>query len=196
MTSQPGTKELKTKVRGGVLLPSDSGYDEARRVYNAMIDRRPAVIVRCAGTADVVACVQFAREKDVPLSIKGGGHSVSGNSVCDGGIMLDMSRLKGIQIDPQRRIATAEPGLTLGDYDKATTAQGFVTPMGIVSLTGIAGLTLGGGLGWLMGKYGLACDNLIGAGWSPPTAKQCEPAQRKILTCSGGCEAAAETLGW
>ena len=154
---------LKKQVRGETLQPSDSGYDEARSIYNAMIDRRPAVIVCPSGTEDVVASVRFAREQNLPLSIRGGGHSVSGNAACDDGVMLDMSKIKGIQIDVENRTATADPGLTLGDYDKATTAQEFVSPLGIVSKTGIAGLTLGGGMGWLMGKYGLACDNLIGA---------------------------------
>jgi FAD/FMN-containing dehydrogenase len=111
----------------------------------------------------VVAAVQFAREHDLRVSIKGAGHNVSGNAICDNGVMIDNSRLKGIQIDAKSRVAKAQPGLTLGDFDKATTAQGFYTTMGVVSKTGIAGLTLGGGLGWLMGKYGLACDNLIGA---------------------------------
>ena len=156
-------ENLKKQVRGEVLQPSDAGYDEARCIYNAMIDRRPTLIIRCLGTPDVVAGVRLAREHELPLSVRGGGHSVSGNSVCDGGVMLDMSKMKGIEIDRQKRIAKAEPGLTLGDFDKATTAQELVTTMGVVSLTGIAGLTLGGGLGWLMGKYGLACDNLIGA---------------------------------
>jgi FAD/FMN-containing dehydrogenase len=154
---------LKRQLRGEILQPGDAGYDEARTIYNAMIDRRPAVIVRPAGTEDVVAAVRFAREHDLPLSIRGGGHNVAGNAVCDDGVMLDMSRMKGIQIDTASRTAIADPGLTLGDYDKATTAQDLVSPMGIVSKTGIAGLTLGGGMGWLGGKYGLACDNLIGA---------------------------------
>jgi FAD/FMN-containing dehydrogenase len=163
MAHRAAIQDFKAKIRGEVLLPSDSGYEEARRVYNGMVDRRPAMILRCAATADAVAGVQLAREKNVPLSIRGGGHNVSGNAVCVDGVMLDMSRMKGIQVDAQKRIATAEPGLTLGDYDQATTPQGLVTPLGIVSKTGIAGLTLGGGLGWLMGKHGLACDNLIGA---------------------------------
>jgi FAD/FMN-containing dehydrogenase len=156
-------EDLRKQVRGEILQPGDAGYDEARSIYNAMIDRRPAVIVRPSGTEDVVATVRFAREQDLPLSIRGGGHNVAGNAVCDDGVMLDMSRMKGIQIDTANRTATADPGLTLGDYDRATTAKNLVSPMGIVSKTGIAGLTLGGGLGWLMGKYGLACDNLIGA---------------------------------
>jgi FAD/FMN-containing dehydrogenase len=114
-------------------------------------------------TPDVAAAVQFAREHGLPLSIRGGGHSASGNAVCDGGMMLDMSRWKAIHVDAENRTAKAAPGLTLGDFDRATHAHRLGTPLGIVSKTGVAGLTLGGGLGWLMGKYGLACDNLIGA---------------------------------
>ena len=128
-----------------------------------MIDRRPAAIVFCSGTADAAACVRFARGHGLPLSIRGGGHSVAGNAVCDAGVMLHMGKLKGVRVDVKNRTAAAQPGVTLGDYDQATTSHNLVTPMGVVSRTGIAGLTLGGGLGWLMGKYGLACDNLMGA---------------------------------
>jgi len=163
MPNQAAMKELQKQVKGGVLLPAGAAYDEARHIFNAAIDRRPAVIVRCTETPDVVAAVRFARENGLPLSIRGGGHSASGNAVCDGGVMLDMSRWKDIHVDAKKKIARAAPGLTLGDFDRATTAQELLTPLGVVSKTGIAGLTLGGGLGWLMGKYGLACDNLIGA---------------------------------
>lgn len=158
-----GMEILKKSIDGECLLPSDSGYEDARRIFNAMIDRRPAAIVRSSGTKDVVAAVQFARENDLPVSIRGAGHNVAGNAVCDDGIMIDMSLRKGIRVDAVSLTARAEPGLNLGDFDRATTAQGLVTTMGVVSKTGIAGLTLGGGLGWLMGKYGLACDNLIEA---------------------------------
>jgi FAD/FMN-containing dehydrogenase len=156
-------ENLRKQLEGELVTPGDAAYDEARRIFNVMIDRHPAAIVRCAAASDVVAAVQFAREHDLRVSIKGAGHNVSGNAICDNGVMIDNSRLKGIQIDAKSRVAKAQPGLTLGDFDKATTAQGFYTTMGVVSKTGIAGLTLGGGLGWLMGKYGLACDNLIGA---------------------------------
>jgi FAD/FMN-containing dehydrogenase len=163
LINRAAIENLKKQVRGEILQPSDSAYDEARSIYNAMIDRRPAVIIRCTGTGDAVAGVHFARENELPLSIRSGGHGVSGNAVCHGGVMLDMSKLKSIEIDRPARTAKAQPGMTLGDFDKATTAQKLVTTMGVVSMTGITGLTLGGGLGWLMGKYGLACDNLIGA---------------------------------
>jgi len=163
VTNQAAIGELKKQVSGEVLQPADAGYDEARSIYNAMIDRRPALVVLCSGTADAAACVRFAREHELPLSIRGGGHSVAGNAVCEGGLMLHMGNLKGVQVDAKNRTATAQPGVTLGDYDRATNALDLVTPTGVVSRTGIAGLTLGGGLGWLMGKHGLACDNLLGA---------------------------------
>src|SRR5918998_2428164 len=128
-----------------------------------MIDRRPLAVVRCAGAPDVVAGIVFAREHDLVLSVRGGGHNVAGNAVCDGGLMLDLSGMKGLRVDADRCTARAEPGLTLGEFDHGTQACGLATPLGVVSLTGIAGLTLGGGLGWLNRKHGLACDNLVGA---------------------------------
>lgn len=146
---------------GGILLRGEEGYDDARRLWNGMIDRYPALIVRCATAADVVAGVQFARSHDLVLAVRGGGHSVAGLSTCDGGLMLDLSPMKGIAVDPQRRIARAEPGVLLGELDAATQAHGLAVPAGQISHTGIAGLTLGGGLGWLMRKHGLTIDNLL-----------------------------------
>lgn len=128
-----------------------------------MTDRRPALILRCTGAPDVIHAVNFARENGLLLAVKGGGHSVPGNAVCDGGLMLDLSAMKGIRVDPQGRAASAQPGLTLGEFDKETQAFGLATTLGIVSVTGIAGLTLGGGIGWLNGRYGLACDNVLSA---------------------------------
>jgi FAD/FMN-containing dehydrogenase len=154
-------EDLRKFVRGPVLCPGEDGYETARTVPNAMIDRRPAIIARCAGAADVIACVRFAREHDLLVSIRGGGHSIAGKAVCDGGLMIDLSCMKGILVDPQHRTARAEPGLTLGEFDLETQAFGLATALGMVSKTGIAGLTLGGGFGHLSGKYGLACDNLI-----------------------------------
>jgi FAD/FMN-containing dehydrogenase len=154
---------LAAGVRGEVLRPDDADYDALRQVFNAMIDRHPALIVSCADGGDVVRGVEFARTHGLPLAVRGGGHSVAGNAVCEGGVMLDLSGMKGIRVDPTRRIAVAEPGLTLGEFDRATQAHGLATTLGVVSVTGIAGLTLGGGLGWLNGKYGLACDNLLAA---------------------------------
>jgi FAD/FMN-containing dehydrogenase len=159
----PSIDALRAAVRGELLGPDDAGYDAARRVFNGMIDRRPGLIVRCAGASDVVQGVTFARAHDLPLSVRGGGHSVAGSAVCDGGVMLDLSGMKGIRVDPIRRTAQAQSGLTLGEFDHETQAFGLATTLGVVSVTGIAGLTLGGGIGWLNGKHGLACDNVLSA---------------------------------
>jgi len=156
-------RAFAASVRGAVIGPGDARYDSARWVFNAMVDRRPALIVRCAEAKDVIRGVEFARTHGLPLAVRGGGHGVAGNAVCDGGVMLDLSTLKGIRVDPTRRTAVAEPGLTLGEFDRATQAHGLATTLGVVSVTGIAGLTLGGGIGWLNGKHGLACDNLLAA---------------------------------
>jgi hypothetical protein len=154
---------LAAALRGDLIRPEDERYDTARAVFNAMVDRRPAIIVRCVGVSDVMRGVEFARSHDLPLSIRGGGHSVAGKAVYDGGLMLDLSPMKGIRVDPAQRTAEAQAGLTLGEFDHETQAFGLATTLGVVSVTGIAGLTLGGGLGWLNGKHGLACDNLISA---------------------------------
>ena len=154
---------FRTQLQGELLAPGDPGYHDARRVFNAMIDRYPALIARAQSAEDVRRAVLFARDHDLPLSVKGGGHNVAGSAVCDGGLMLDLSLMKGIQVDPERRIAVAQSGLTIGELDRATQVNGLATPLGTVSVTGIAGLTLGGGISWLNGKYGLACDNVIAA---------------------------------
>jgi FAD/FMN-containing dehydrogenase len=154
-------ERLAKLVKGPVLGAGDPAYEEARHVFNAMIERRPAAILKCADAKDVAHGVTAAREYDLPLSIKGGGHSVAGNAVCDGGLMLDMSSMKRIFVDPERDLAVADAGLTLGEFDGATSRYGLATTLGVVSMTGIAGLTLGGGIGWLNGKHGLACDNVL-----------------------------------
>ena len=158
-----GLRELGSGLRGEVAGPGDRGYDTARAVFNGMIDRRPLAVVRCADASDVVRCVRFAGRHELPLSVHGGGHSVAGNAVRDGAVMLDLSGMKALRVDPEARTVRAEPGLTLGEFDRATQAFGLATTLGVVSTTGIAGLTLGGGLGWLNGRHGLACDNLISA---------------------------------
>jgi FAD/FMN-containing dehydrogenase len=154
---------FRNALHGQLLTPSEPGYDEARRVWNWMIDKRPTLIARCAGEADVVRSVQFARDHDLLVAVRGGGHSVAGYSTCDGGLLIDLSNMKGLRVDAARRTALAQPGLRLGEFDRQTQEFGLATPLGIVANTGIAGLTLGGGLGWLNGKYGLACDNLLSA---------------------------------
>jgi hypothetical protein len=156
-------RELGSGLRGEVVWPGDRGYDTARTVFNGMIDRRPLAVVRCADASDVVRCITFARRHDLQLSVRGGGHSVAGNAVRDGAVMLDLSGMKALRLDPEARTVRAGPGLTLGEFDRATQAFGLATTLGVVSTTGIAGLTLGGGLGWLNGRCGLACDNLISA---------------------------------
>jgi FAD binding domain/Berberine and berberine like len=152
---------LRAALRGPLLLSGDEGYDEARTVWNALIDHRPALIARCSGAADVVAAVQFARQHNLLVSIKGGGHGVAGKAVCDGGLMIDLSRMKSIRVDPVARIVRAEPGVLGTDFDRETQAFGLATPVGTVSTTGIAGLTLGGGQSWLGSKFGFAIDNLL-----------------------------------
>jgi FAD/FMN-containing dehydrogenase len=161
VTRDAALEDLRSALRGEVLLPRDPGYDGARQIFNAMIDHRPALIARCAGAADVVACLDFARASALEVSIRGGGHNVSGRAVCEGGLMIDLAPMKSVRVDPQGRTVRAEPGLPLGELDRDCQRFGLATPTGIVSATGIAGLTLGGGVGWLGGKHGLACDNLL-----------------------------------
>ena len=152
---------FRTSVRGELLRPVDAGYETARNVWNGMIDKRPALIIRCTGVADVIGAVQFARTHDLLVAVRGGGHNVAGHAVCNGGLMIDLSRMKGLRVDPVRRTAHAQAGLTGGEFDRETQAFGLATPSGYISTTGIAGLTLGGGHGWLARSYGLAADNLL-----------------------------------
>lgn len=156
-------KDLKTNVKGHVVLPDDQSYDEVREIWNAMIDRRPAVIVQVANADDVSHVITFARKNGLEISIRGGGHNIAGNAVCDNGVMIDLSTMKNVRVDAQKRRAYVEPGATLGDFDKVAQVHGLATPTGINSTTGIAGLTLGGGFGWLTRKYGLTIDNLVSA---------------------------------
>lgn len=155
--------ELRSLIRGEVLQAKDVGYDEARSVWNAMIDRHPAVIVRCAGTADILTSVEYARKHQLRLAVRGGGHNIAGSAVCDNGLVIDLSNMKSVQVDPQRRRAWVEGGATLRDFDHEAQAYGLATPLGINSTTGVAGLTLGGGFGWLSRTLGLAADNLLSA---------------------------------
>ena len=153
---------LANDVSGSVLLPGDDGYDDARRVHNGMIDRRPALIVRCRSAADVAATVRFARGAGAEISVRGGGHNVGGLAVGDGAVMIDLAEMKNATVDPEARIVAAQGGMTWGELNAAAAEHGLAVTGGAISTTGIAGLTLGGGLGWLMAKYGLAADNVVG----------------------------------
>jgi len=155
--------ELRARLRGALLLASDAGYDEARRIWNGAFDRHPALIARCAGAADVMSAVEFGHSHDLLVSVRGGGHSLSGQSACEGGLMIDLADMHGVRIDPAARSARVGPGALLSQFDGEAQAFGLVTPAGTVSHTGVAGLTLGGGIGRLARKYGLACDNLLSA---------------------------------
>lgn len=157
----PAVRAFTSDFRGTVLRPADASYDDARRVWNGMIDRKPALIARCAGAGDVVRAVRFASEHNLVVAVRGGGHNAAGLGMCDDGIVIDLSGMKDVQVDPALRVARAEGGVTWGKFDRATQAHGLATTGGAISMTGIAGLTLGGGLGWLMRSYGLACDNLL-----------------------------------
>jgi FAD/FMN-containing dehydrogenase len=154
---------LAADFRGEIISPGDAGYDEARRVWNSMIDKYPALIARCTGTADVAAAVKWARGSALPVAVRGGGHNVAGNAVNDGGFVIDLSPMKGIFVDPAKRTARAQPGVNWGELDHETQLFGLATPGGEVSMTGIAGYTLTGGMGQLQRKWGLACDNLLSA---------------------------------
>jgi FAD/FMN-containing dehydrogenase len=153
--------DLKSSVEGRVVLPYDSDYNEVREIWNAMIDRKPAVIVQCAEANDISQVIGFARKNGLEISIRGAGHNIAGNAVCDNGVMIDLSTLRNVRIDAQKKRAYVQPGATLADFDQAAQAHGLATPVGINSTTGISGLTLGGGFGWLTRKYGMTIDNLV-----------------------------------
>jgi FAD/FMN-containing dehydrogenase len=167
---------FRAAFRGALLRPGEAGYDDARQIWNAMIDRRPALIARCTGTADVVAAVRFARDHGLLSSVKGGGHNIAGLSVCEGGLMIDLSSMRGVWVDPAGRVALAQAGCTLGDVDRETQQHGLAAVLGFVSATGIAGLTTGGGFGYLTRSYGWTCDNLV--------AMEVVTADAKIVTVS------------
>lgn len=176
MLKSAAIEDLKKNFRGELMAPSDAGYDVARRVWNGMVDKRPALIARCTGANDVVACVNFAREHEVLISVRGGGHNYAGKAICEDGLVIDLSAMKGIQVDQARRTVRAQAGLRLGELDRETQKFGLATTLGVNTDTGISGLTLGGGYGWLAGKYGLACDNVIRA--------EVVTADGRILQCS------------
>ena len=167
MTSGPSVGdavvELAGKFSGELLRPEDAGYEEARKVHNGLVNKRPALIARCRGVADVVDAVNLARTLNLEVAVRGGGHNVAGRATVDGGLMIDLAPMKGIHVDPNARTARAQGGVTWAELNRETQLHGLAVTGGVVSTTGIAGLTLGGGLGWLMGKYGLALDNLRSA---------------------------------
>src|SRR5438309_8057627 len=156
-------RELREALRGELVLPEDAAYDEARSVWNGMIDRRPALIARCSGTDDVIEAIRFARSEGLEVAVRGVGHNVAGNATCDGGLVIDLSPMKGVRVDTEATSVRAQGGLTWGELDAETQAFGLATTGGLVTTTGVAGFTLGGGIGWMMRKHGLACDNLISA---------------------------------
>ena len=156
-------QKLKGAVKGTVVRPEDDSYDKARQVWNAMIDRRPAVIVQCADARDVGHAIRFAGENGLDIAVRGGGHNIAGYAVCDKGLTIDLSNMKNVRVEPGTKRAYVEPGATLADFDRAVQAHGLATPVGINSTTGIAGLTLGGGFGWLTRVYGMTIDNLVSA---------------------------------
>lgn len=161
--SPTALKELRARFRGPLVQQGDADYEDTRKIWNGAIERRPALIARCTDRDDVVAAVRFARERGLLTATRGGGHNVSGSALCDGGIVVDLSLLRRVSVDPDRRVAVVQPGVRLGELDRATQLYGLAAPAGINSVTGVAGLTLGGGIGWLMRAHGLTCDSLVGA---------------------------------
>lgn len=161
--SKTNVESLRSALKGGIVLPGDPDYDEVRQIWNAMIDRKPAVIVQCSGPEDVIQAITFARANGLEISVRGAGHNIAGNAICDDGLMIDLSKMKAVKVDPGLRHAYVEPGATLGDFDAAAQVHGLATPVGINSTTGIAGLTLGAGFGWMTRKYGMTIDNLVSA---------------------------------
>ena len=161
--SQEAVGSLATSIRGETITTRDPAYDQSRRLWNGMIDRRPALIVRCSGVADVISCIRFVGKHGLRVSVRGGGHNVAGNAVCDGGLVIDLSKMRAVSVDVPSRTAKAQGGALLGDLDHEAQAFGLATPVGVMSVTGVAGLTLHGGMGWLLRRHGLSADNLISA---------------------------------
>ncbi|MBD0283129.1 MAG: FAD-binding oxidoreductase [Thermoleophilaceae bacterium] len=170
--------QLASNMRGELIRPGDPGYEPAREIWNGMIDRRPALVARCGGVADVAAAVNFARDNELLVAVRGGGHGVAGHALCDGGLVIDLSEMRAVDVDVEERTARAEGGCTLVDVDRETQRHGLATPLGVVSATGIAGLTLSGGMGWLRRRHGLSCDNLVSA---------------QVVTADGSALTASET---
>jgi hypothetical protein len=159
--SEDRIQQFRTALRGELIRPGEQGYEDARKIWNASVDRRPGMVARCLGVANVIAAVHFGRENELLVAVRGGGHNVGGRALCDGGLVIDLSRMKGIHVDPANRTVRVQGGATLGDVDRETHVFGLAVPAGIVSKKGIAGLTLGGGVGWLLRKFGMAIDNVL-----------------------------------
>jgi hypothetical protein len=161
VVGQDALERFQVAFRGVVIQRGDSGYETARKIWNASINKHPGIIARCAGAADVIVAVNFARENELLVAVRGGGHNVAGRALCDDGIVIDLSSMKGIHVDAKNRAARVQGGATLRDVDREAHVFGLAVPTGVISKTGIAGLTLGGGVGWLVRKYGLTCDNVL-----------------------------------
>lgn len=183
-------------LRGPALRPNDPGYDDARLVFNTMHDRRPGLIGKASGTADVVDAVKLAAEHQLLLAVRAGGHNVAMHSLVDAGLVIDLTSMNAVRVDAARRVAYVQGGATWGDVDRETQLYGLATPGGVVTTTGVAGLTLGGGIGWLRGKFGLSCDALLAAEVVTASGRWCAPARPSILICSGRFEGAAATSEW
>jgi len=189
-------RALRSELRGCLCLPGEAGYDDARTIWNAMIDRRPAAVVRCQVESDVLNAVRLARDNGLLVAVRGGGHNIAGNAVCEGGLLIDLSPMRSVHVDSKDRTAHVEPGVTLGGFDKEAQSFGLATPLGINSTTGVAGLTLGGGFGWLSRRFGLTADNLSSADVVTADGNFTTKAQRRNQTCSGLSAGAAAISGW
>src|SRR5512132_2717608 len=196
VVSDDRVEVFRTGFRGEVIRPGDPAYDTARRIWNASVDRHPGMIARCSGVADVVDAVNFARENELLVAVRGGGHNVGGRALCDDGMVIELSRMKGIHVDAKNRTARVQAGATLGDVDRETHLFGLAVPAGVVSATGIAGLTLGGGVGWLVRKYGLTCDNLLSCDIVTAEGKLLTASAEDNGDLSGPFAAAAATSAW
>ena len=186
-------EQLAGHFKGDVIGPDHAEYDRARQVWNAMIDRRPGLILRCTSTADVVAAVNVAREHDLPPSVRCGGHNVAGKAMSDGGLTIDLSGLREVTVDPERKLVHVGGGCLLGDVDAATAPHRLIVPAGIMSETGVGGLALGGGIGWFSRKHGLTCDNFVSLELVLASGEVIEVSDGAIRSCSGRCAAAAAT---
>jgi len=185
---------LRSAFRGELIRPGESGYDGARAIWNGMIDKRPALIARCREVADVIEAVRFARARSLPTAIRGGGHNVAGNALCEGGLVIDLSLMKAVRVDARARTARAEGGVTWGEFDRETQVFGLATTGGLITSTGIAGLTLGGGIGWLMREHGLTCDNLLSADVVTAARRPSYAFAAAIIASDVTCPMTADTL--